>query len=110
MLGALIQSGDVLRFVKKLYVSEGGPSDPERERLLAQVLYTILRDSLQGFTTWVNISERSIGLLFKNQTQMSKLLLPSTSLYVNYLTNNLLKITDLTIIPNTQNGDHHSWL
>jgi len=71
-----------------------------------QLLCALPRNSLRAFATTLEFDERTVGLILKTQSQLSKLSFPSTTLHDKLLTGNLDKLEDLTLLP--QEADRHA--
>ena len=63
-----------------------------------QLLCALPRNSLRAFATTLEFDERTVGLILKTQSQLSKLSFPSTTLHDKLLTGNLDKLEDLTLL------------
>ncbi|KAI4912139.1 uncharacterized protein J4E92_010184 [Alternaria infectoria] len=111
-IDALLRSDDILDMIKELdidgcnYGEEPFPTTTEISSRFVQLLCALPRNSLRAFTTTLDFDERTVGLILKTQSQLSKLSFPSTTLHDKLLTGNLDKLEDLTLLP--QEADRHA--
>jgi len=103
-IDALLRSDDILDMIKELDIDgcnyrEGHFSTTtEISNRFVQLLCALPRNSLRVFTTTLDFDERTVGLILKTQSQLSKLSFPSTTLHDKLLAGNLDKLEDLTLL------------